>query len=78
MLAASVAVRGGDGNRGTVASVEKRVCRCREGRVIKSQRVQTSHGTHEIRPGLAGSQPGPAEVWMMTQIILGEKCRCLG
>lgn len=77
MFAAAVAVRGGRRGR-TVASVEKRVYGCHEGKAIRSQGVQTSHGTHEMRPGLAGSQPGPAEVWMMTQIILGEKCRRLG
>lgn len=37
-----------------------------------------SHGTHEIRPGLAGSQPGPADVRLMTQVILGGRCCHLG
>lgn len=48
--------------------------RCDEGRAIKSQGVLlTSHGTHETRPGLVGSQPGLVDVWMVTQVILGMK-----
>lgn len=47
--------------------------RCDEGRAIKSQGVLTSHGTHETRPGLVGSQPGLVDVWMVTQVTLGMK-----